>query len=1198
MQAILAEVTRIRPELTAFFGCLYYAALRPAEAVALCASSCALPSRGWGQLTLTASLRRSARAWTSNGTPREPRGLKHRPEGAIRTVPIPPQLARLLRWHDPGTGPYESYLDKDAEAAQEWPLDDAAIFTGNLLGPKQGQDMFAMVAALAMCRRSASLEKLYSGNTLLHALIDDASDSRQRDEFADRFGAPFRHGETDVLHGLRALAALALTLASDQPDSDRLRAALAWYAEARSTPMVDSIPWTPAALAGDDESLRQRLELLAAAAGPEQPTAPALLAALTLRRLAQPTVPPDMAMLLCDPGQTPGQPSSPSEDSPVAKAWRWLRGWVSRPRSTGITVLFDRGREGTKAQLNAAFEAAFPAILLPGPERMSLFAADQSFQQALDRAWQQAGHAKTGAVLWRAETSDGPQRHAIGESVGAAFAVVLDETRRLQRPLGSLLVVRRLLSTNAVIGKIDDLGYMQSVEGYKAKLAALGAAGKVIIPETDHLKALANAWDLDLEPPPELVPVGRWKQYASQARHRSRRVIIRDTVAVAILAVVLLAAGRIVELTQEAGAAQNDASRQGAAALSGKLATLAVANLGTHLGIAQLLAVEATRIDNTPQARSALFQAATASPGLQRTLQAGAQVTALAAASDGDVAVAGTSNGHLVWFDLTTGRRMQVAAGSQAVKSVAVNATGTVVAAASRSQVFVWRMGHAPAAIAVQGAPSTVAVSPSGGLAAVVSLTASGQTLISLRNVLSGGQVTAVDSNLLGYPPTLGFPSDAELLVSGTLGESQRYAVPRLRLVSYGHPGGPPANGFAFGMSPNGVFTGYVKYGSISVWRTANVNPSVQDAMAGTAPSSLSTYLAFSDDGKRAASVENGTITVSPMTTVNPSTGLDSSPAQSRGVTLTGSSGTSQVSFLGGSDERLVSATGTTLALWDLQSSAQIGPPTGIQVPGFQVTEAPAPLTISPDGRYLAMIDGNPGSVSSINRPGPNVWVYRNGPKLTQAGKFEAPGIPIWSGDELLLIDDNGRSVKAVTPRGQVLGSWQVRTGPLTSYIFNGQYPSGKQIFIPLGGGIESFNPQTRSGTYRPVRVSGSPHLASEDLQAISPDGKSAILLGSRTAGSNFTTVVYVNLVTGAAHVVETGQVTGAPVHQKPTGHPAELRPGPGMGRRGQPLAADPSRQRRLRNDRLPRRGHASAGQQRRGRGDHRPGKRPGHRQP
>ena len=99
VQAVLAEVTQIRPELTAFFGCLYYAALRPAEAVALRASSCIIPSCGWGQLTLTGSLPRSARTWTGNGTPREPRGLKHRPEGASRTIPIPPQLARLLRWH-------------------------------------------------------------------------------------------------------------------------------------------------------------------------------------------------------------------------------------------------------------------------------------------------------------------------------------------------------------------------------------------------------------------------------------------------------------------------------------------------------------------------------------------------------------------------------------------------------------------------------------------------------------------------------------------------------------------------------------------------------------------------------------------------------------------------------------------------------------------------------------------------------------------------------------------------------------------------------------------------------------------------------------------------------------------------------------------------------------------------------------------
>jgi hypothetical protein len=36
----------------AFFGCLYYAALRPEEAVALRTSDCHLPTSGWGMLRL------------------------------------------------------------------------------------------------------------------------------------------------------------------------------------------------------------------------------------------------------------------------------------------------------------------------------------------------------------------------------------------------------------------------------------------------------------------------------------------------------------------------------------------------------------------------------------------------------------------------------------------------------------------------------------------------------------------------------------------------------------------------------------------------------------------------------------------------------------------------------------------------------------------------------------------------------------------------------------------------------------------------------------------------------------------------------------------------------------------------------------------------------------------------------------------
>ncbi len=99
VRAILCEVACLRPELTAFFGCLYYAALRPEEAVALRWSNLILPAHWRGKLILTETCPRTGSAWTSTGTPHEPRGLKHRPDGAIRVVPIPPVLADLLQQH-------------------------------------------------------------------------------------------------------------------------------------------------------------------------------------------------------------------------------------------------------------------------------------------------------------------------------------------------------------------------------------------------------------------------------------------------------------------------------------------------------------------------------------------------------------------------------------------------------------------------------------------------------------------------------------------------------------------------------------------------------------------------------------------------------------------------------------------------------------------------------------------------------------------------------------------------------------------------------------------------------------------------------------------------------------------------------------------------------------------------------------------
>ena len=57
--------------LEAFYACLYYAALRPSEAVMLRKADLYLPARGWGRIILAASASRAGRSWTDHGTARQ-----------------------------------------------------------------------------------------------------------------------------------------------------------------------------------------------------------------------------------------------------------------------------------------------------------------------------------------------------------------------------------------------------------------------------------------------------------------------------------------------------------------------------------------------------------------------------------------------------------------------------------------------------------------------------------------------------------------------------------------------------------------------------------------------------------------------------------------------------------------------------------------------------------------------------------------------------------------------------------------------------------------------------------------------------------------------------------------------------------------------------------------------------------------------
>ncbi|MEV5353838.1 site-specific integrase [Streptomyces sp. NPDC052693] len=85
--------------LVAFFGCILYAAMRPAEVVGLRLDDCYLPDKGWGVLTLRETRPVSGKKWTDSGERHDKRGLKMRDPEADRPVPIPPVLVAMLRAH-------------------------------------------------------------------------------------------------------------------------------------------------------------------------------------------------------------------------------------------------------------------------------------------------------------------------------------------------------------------------------------------------------------------------------------------------------------------------------------------------------------------------------------------------------------------------------------------------------------------------------------------------------------------------------------------------------------------------------------------------------------------------------------------------------------------------------------------------------------------------------------------------------------------------------------------------------------------------------------------------------------------------------------------------------------------------------------------------------------------------------------------
>jgi integrase len=95
----VGDAQRGRPRLVAFFGLMYFSALRPEEAANVRKHNLALPEEGWGELHIDEATPYAGTGWTNSGRHRDQRQLKNRARGEGRTVPCPPELTTMLHDH-------------------------------------------------------------------------------------------------------------------------------------------------------------------------------------------------------------------------------------------------------------------------------------------------------------------------------------------------------------------------------------------------------------------------------------------------------------------------------------------------------------------------------------------------------------------------------------------------------------------------------------------------------------------------------------------------------------------------------------------------------------------------------------------------------------------------------------------------------------------------------------------------------------------------------------------------------------------------------------------------------------------------------------------------------------------------------------------------------------------------------------------
>lgn len=615
-------------------------------------------------------------------------------------------------------------------------------------------------------------------------------------------------------------------------------------------------------------------------------------------------------------------------------------------------------------------------------------------------------------------------------------------------------------------------------------------------------------------------------------QHRRTMRVVRSVIATLTALLLFAVAATVVAVGQ-----RDEARTEARIATARELAALSGSMVSSNLDIAQLLAVAAYQTDRDPQTEGALVQAASASPQLVRFLQVGSPVTALAGSADGTTVVVGTTDGDLMAFDLATGRRSIVHATSGAVTELSVSADGHAVAAMDVSQAVTWTPGVSRA-VPISGVrlPADVAVSPSGGQAVVLQGYAAPTGPESLVVRAAGGAERTISVTPIpgesesGDFDNVGFPSSSSLVLFSSLGQWRQLDPASLRTIAESNTDKGIGSTQVDGIAEDGTYTGYELEGKMIIWPTSGTGQP-GTFLHGTVPGTTAESFTIQPDGQEAAVAESNTIDVVPLVTSPSASSQSAAPLQ-----LTGSSGTSQVAFLGNGGE-LASAAGSTISVWNPEQLSRLSAPTGFAVP-FNSQSAPPPdLLSSPEGKWVSLVGGGETGAWLFTPSNFREQAAIQVPRQTSVvnGGWD---LPIRNGDTPLLI--------GLDPAGLVLGDADgtvVRTLPAPpidrvtevppSPVAAAMLPGGKQfVLVGNDGSVQVYDipvGTARQMVRAQVSSNGNMDFVFWGNAAISPDGTAVAIseyLALPEGGFIPLGVRYVDLRTGRSHMVDSGAAT------------------------------------------------------------------------